>query len=121
MSDPVKTEVDESKDERSPSPSFEGLLDPDQADGGEKQQPKSVSNQSRNKIMAAAALVVVLVIGVSVVAWHFTKEEAPVTEFSAVDIIKDGCVIGCPPDSIGVSGCSGKLKVNEPFKQGEIE
>ena len=42
---------------------------------GEKQEPKSVSVNSRNKIMGAAALVVILIIGVSVVAWHFTKQE----------------------------------------------
>ena len=58
------------------SPSFEGLLDPDTVDG-EKQEvePKSVSVNSRNKIMGAAALAVLLIVGVSVVAWHFTKQE----------------------------------------------
>ena len=44
---------------------------------GEKQEvePKSVSVNSRNKIMGAAALAVLLIVGVSVVAWHFTKQE----------------------------------------------
>ena len=44
---------------------------------GEKQEvePKSVSVSSRNKIMGAAALAVLLIVGVSVVAWHFTKQE----------------------------------------------
>ncbi len=42
---------------------------------GEKQEPNSVSSNSRNKIMGAAALVVLLIVGVSVVAWHFTKQE----------------------------------------------
>ena len=42
---------------------------------GEKQEPKGVSVNSRNKIMGAAALAVLLIVGVSVVAWHFTKQE----------------------------------------------
>ena len=51
-------------------------MDPDTTDG-EKQEvePKSVSVNSRNKIMGAAALAVLLIVGVSVVAWHFTKQE----------------------------------------------
>ena len=51
-------------------------MDPDTVDG-EKQEvePKSVSVNSRNKIMGAAALAVLLIVGVSVVAWHFTKQE----------------------------------------------
>merc|ERR1712107_281815 len=107
---------DESKDERSPSPSFEGLLDPDQADGGEKQQPKSVSNQSRNKIMAAAALVVVLVIGVSVVAWHFTKEEVLIGVFSSDDIQVGGIYEFDKND-----GCDGKMIVVPKFKRANLE
>jgi uncharacterized protein HemX len=75
MSEPVKTEPDDCQDGRE-SPSFEGLLDPDTVDG-EKQEvePKSVSVNSRNKMMGAAALAVLLIVGVSVVAWHFTKQE----------------------------------------------
>ena len=34
--------------------------------------------------------------------------------------IKKGCIT-CPPDSGGVLGCTGKLKVDRPFKRGEIE
>ena len=51
-------------------------MGPDTVDG-EKQEvePKSVSVNSRNKIMGAAALAVLLIVGVSVVAWHFTKQE----------------------------------------------
>jgi len=116
MSDPVKTEVDESKDERSPSPSFEGLLDPDQADGGEKQQPRSVSNQSRNKIMAVAALVVVLIIGVSVVVWHFTKEEVLIGAFSSDDIQVGGIYEFDKND-----GCDGKMIVVPKFKRANLE
>jgi len=121
MSDPVKTEVDESKDERSPSPSFEGLLDPDQADGGEKQQPRSVSNQSRNKIMAVAALVVVLIIGVSVVVWHFTKEEGNhVSIFESSKINHGGITTDARGNEI-THGCSGKLIATPQFERGDIE
>ena len=77
MSEPVKTEPDDGRE----SPSFEGLLDPDTTDG-EKQEPKSVSVNSRNKIMGAAALAVLLIVGVSVVAWHFTKQERKLPNLS---------------------------------------
>jgi len=122
MSEPVKTEPDDSQDQLDgrESPSFEGLLDPDTVDG-EKQEPKGVSVNSRNKIMGAAALAVLLIVGVSVVAWHFTKQEPKVGEFSALDSINGGCVTGCPDNSVGVSGCSGKMIVEDTFKRGDIE
>jgi len=121
MSEPVKTEPDDCQDGRE-SPSFEGLLGPDTVDG-EKQEvePKSVSVNSRNKIMGAAALAVLLIVGVSVVAWHFTKQEPKVGAFSALDSTNGGCVTGCPDNSLGVSGCSGKMIVEDPFKRGDIE
>merc|ERR1719266_2864717 len=53
--------------------------------------------------MGAAALAVLLIVGVSLVAWHFTKQER------------------CPDNSLGVSGCSGKMIVEVPFKRGDIE
>ena len=49
-------------------------MGPDTVDA-EKQEPESASVNSRNKIMGAAALAVLLIVGVSVVAWHFTKQE----------------------------------------------
>ena len=46
---------------------------------------------------------------------------AKVGEFSALDSINGGCVTGCPDNSLGVSGCSGKMIVEDTFKRGDIE
>ena len=46
---------------------------------------------------------------------------AKVGEFSALDSINGGCVTGCPDNSVGVSGCSGKMIVEDTFKRGDIE
>ena len=46
---------------------------------------------------------------------------AKVEAFSAFDSTNNGCVTGCPDNSVGVSGCSGKMIVEDPFKRGEIE
>merc|ERR1740129_2731447 len=72
--------------------------------------------------MGAAALAVLLIVGVSVVAWHFTKQEQKVGAFSALEATNKGCITGCDPDNVlGVSGCSGKMIVEETFKRGDIE
>jgi len=121
MSEPVKTEPDDCQDGRE-SPSFEGLLDPDTVDG-EKQEvePKSVSVNSRNKIMGAAALAVLLIVGVSVVAWHFTKQEPDgISAFHSSEI-KHGGVTGDTGGGNDVGGCDGKLISDPPFARGDIE
>ena len=46
---------------------------------------------------------------------------AKVGAFSALDSTNGGCVTGCPDNSLGVSGCSGKMIVEVPFKRGDIE
>ena len=46
---------------------------------------------------------------------------AKVGEFSALDSINGGCVTGCPDNSVGVSGCSGKMIVVPEFQRGDIE
>jgi len=46
---------------------------------------------------------------------------AKVGEFSAFDSINGGCVTGCSYNSVGVSGCSGKMVVTPSFKRGNIE
>jgi len=122
MSEPVKTEPDDSQDQLDgrESPSFEGLLDPDTVDG-EKQEPKGVSVKSRNKIMGAAALAVLLIVGVSVVAWHFTKQEPDVISAFHSSEIKHGCVTGCTDSGNDVGGCDGKLISDPPFARGDIE
>jgi len=122
MSEPVKTEPDDSQDQLDgrESPSFEGLLDPDTVDG-EKQEPKSVSVNSRNKIMGAAALAVLLIVGVSVVAWHFTKQEPDgISAFHSSEI-KHGGVTGDTGGGNDVGGCDGKLISDPPFARGDIE
>merc|ERR1739841_102180 len=106
MSEPVKTEPDDLQDGRE-SPSFEGLLGPDTVDG-EKQEvePKSVSVNSRNKIMGAAALAVLLIVGVSVGAWHFTKQEPDgISAFHSSEIVNVGGVTGDTGGGNDVGGC----------------
>jgi len=122
MSEPVKTEEPDDFQDGRESPSFEGLLDPDTTDGEKQEVEPKINNNSRNKIMGAAALAVLLIVGVSVVAWHFTKQEQKVGAFSALEATNKGCITGCDPDNIGgVSGCSGKMIVEETFKRGDIE
>jgi len=120
MSEPVKTEPDDCQDGRE-SPSFEGLLGPDTVDG-EKQEvePKSVSVNSRNKIMGAAALAVLLIVGVSLVAWHFTKQEPDIDSFDTIDL-SYGDLTGTGKRFAGVAGCEGKMVVTPPFRRGNIE
>jgi len=120
MSEPVKTEEPDDFQDGRESPSFEGLLDPDTVDG-EKQEvePKSVSVNSRNKIMGAAALAVLLIVGVSVVAWHFTKQEPDVNSFTLLKT-DYGSITGTP-GSGGVTGCDGKIIVRPSFRRGKIE
>ena len=50
-------------------------MGPDTVDAEKQEEPKGVSVNSRNKIMGAAAIAVLLIVGVSLVAWHFTKQE----------------------------------------------
>jgi len=116
MSEPVKTEPDDSQDQLDgrESPSFEGLLDPDTVDG-EKQEPKGVSVKSRNKIMGAAALAVLLIVGVSVVAWHFTKQEPLIGTFSSDQIQVGGLYEFDKND-----GCDGKMIVVPKFRKANL-
>ena len=46
---------------------------------------------------------------------------AKVGAFSAFDSTNKGCVTGCDDNSVGVSGCSGNMIVEETFKRGDIE
>ena len=49
---------------------------------------------------------------------------AKVGEFSAFDSVNSGCqwcVTGCPHNSLGVSGCNGKMIVTPLFRRGNIE
>jgi len=120
MSEPVKTEPDDCQDGRE-SPSFEGLLGPDTVDG-EKQEvePKSVSVNSRNKIMGAAALAVLLIVGVSVVAWHFTKQEPMIGEFvilSSGDTRTGGGIL----NFVRNDGCAGKMIVVPKFRKAKLK
>jgi len=118
MSEPVKTEPDDCQDGRE-SPSFEGLLGPDTVDAEKQEEPKGVSVNSRNKIMGAAALAVLLIVGISLVAWHFTKQEPDVDSF--VSLKTDYGCITCPPGYGGVPGCDGKIIVTPSFRRGKID
>ena len=56
----------------------------------------------------------------TVIKIHLILEK--VGAFSALEATNKGCITGCDPDSIGgVSGCSGKMIVEETFKRGDIE
>jgi len=119
MSEPVKTEEPDDFQDGRESPSFEGLLDPDTVDG-EKQEvePKSVSVNSRNKIMGAAALAVLLIVGVSVVAWHFTKQEPMIGEFVVQSSGKTR--MGGIYDFDKNDGCDGKMIVIPKFRKAKL-
>ena len=56
-------------------------MDPDTTDGEKQEVEPKINNNSRNKIMGAAALAVLLIVGVSVVAWHFTKQERKLLKY----------------------------------------
>merc|ERR1712051_667524 len=58
--------------------------------------------------MGAAALAVLLIVGVSVVAWHFTKQEPDVNSF--VSLKQHGCITGLHDywRYGGVPNCDGK-------------
>merc|ERR1712051_82303 len=119
MSEPVKTEEPDDFQDGRESPSFEGLLDPDTTDGEKQEVEPKINNNSRNKIMGAAALAVLLIVGVSVVAWHFTKQEPDVDSFGIGKLYSGGITTAGGVE--GVSGCQGKMVVKPPFKRGNIE
>merc|ERR1719382_1660196 len=50
--------------------------------------------------MGAAALAVLLIVGISLVAWHFTKQEPMVGEFVVLSSTNGGCIT-CPDNSVG--------------------
>merc|ERR1719400_740502 len=71
--------------------------------------------------MGAAALAVLLIVGVSVVAWHFTKQEPDgISAFHSSEI-KHGGVTGDTGGGNDVGGCDGKLISDPPFARGDIE
>jgi len=121
MSEPVKTEEPDDFQDGRESPSFEGLLDPDTTDGEKQEVEPKINNNSRNKIMGAAALAVLLIVGVSVVAWHFTKQEPDgISQFHASEI-NHGGVTGDTGGGNDVGGCDGNLISDPPFSRGVIE
>ena len=46
---------------------------------------------------------------------------AKVGAFSALDSTNGGCVTGCSYNTVGVSGCNGKMMVTPLFGRGNIE
>merc|ERR1719319_546336 len=70
--------------------------------------------------MGAAALAVLLIVGVSLVAWHFTKQEPDIDSFDTTDLYGGG-VTYTGGRVEGVAGCEGKMVVTPSFKRGNID
>merc|ERR1719509_486810 len=65
--------------------------------------------------MGATALAVLLIVGVSLVAWHFTKQEPDIDSFNSADLKVGG--VTTTRGGGGVVGCDGKMVVTPSFRR----